>query len=417
MDLTRTAIDELFPPNAAGKPSSACETIEDRLSTLAETAMLTAVEAAVKRARRCGRYERLTARDVARTMPERKAVFVLAEQAAFIKTESSQGGKLLCLGEPDVALDQPLEVVGKLPAAPTFTTHWLAVDGVQPAIPENSSPAADGKGANSAMAAAALAEPALSREMQLYLDKVIEVLVASESDCADERLYALLSALSYDAGLDKLTPFLVRLCAQRVSTHLRQLPALTACVRLAAALVRNPHLTNLDLYLHELCPAVLTCVLGKRLCASFTDNHWDLRSEAAGVVADMCARFGPSYADLEPRIVKTLAEALRGQPPRPLTTQYGAIVALARLGALVVDAVVEPLVCEGDFIARLERASAVEVLDASSPDADAQFALREEATRVLHAVKQAAQQSNSKRFRAMLGDKLPPVDALFRLAA
>jgi len=415
MDLTRTAIDELFPPNAAGKPSSACETIEDRVNTLAETTMLSAVEAAVKRARRCGRYDRLTTRDVARTMSEPKAIFVLAEQAAFIKTETLQGGKLLCLGEPDVALDQPLEVVGKLPAAPTFAAHWLAVDGVQPAIPENSSTPAEGKGANSAIAAAA-ADPALSREMQLYLDKVVEVLVASESDCADERLYALLSALSYDAGLDKLTPFLVRLCAQRVSTHLRQLSALTACVRLAAALVRNPHLTNLDLYLHELCPAVLTCVLGKRLCSSFTDNHWDLRAEAAGVVADMCARFGPSYADLEPRIVKTLAEALRSQPPRPLTTQYGALVALARLGPLVVDAVVEPLVCEGDFMARLERASTTEVLDASAPDADAQFALREEATRVLHAVKQAAQQSSSKRFRAMLGDRLPPVDALFKFA-
>jgi hypothetical protein len=39
-----------------------------------------------------------------------------------------------------------------------------------------------------------------------------------------------------------------------------------------------------------LCPAMLTCVLGKRLCLSFAENHWALREDAAKVLADLCAR-------------------------------------------------------------------------------------------------------------------------------
>jgi len=281
--------------------------------------------------------------------------------------------------------------VGKLPPAPTFAVHWLAVDGVQPSVPENplSSSSATQPHSSSASsrsrAAGTKAETGLTRELQIYLDKVADVLDSAESpeENRDDRLFATLSALSNDAGLERLTPHLVRLVADRIVANLRNLPALWTSVRLAQvtifflpllylpnpglhskSLVRNSFMTNLDLYLHELCPALLTCALGKRLCASFSEDHWALRDAACDVLAEICARFGPSYADLQPRIAKTLAEgiqSLSSSKSRPLTTQYGGIVGLTKQGALVVDSVLVPLVCEGDFFEAVEAASSVDV--------------------------------------------------------
>jgi len=77
--------------------------------------------------------------------------------------------------------------------------------------------------------------------------------------------------------------------------------------------------------LHQLIPAVLTCLVGKRLCENPAENHWALRDFCAGLIAFICNRYGREYATIQPRITKTLAQAYM-DPKRPLTTHYGAIV-------------------------------------------------------------------------------------------
>lgn len=103
-------------------------------------------------------------------------------------------------------------------------------------------------------------------------------------------------------------------------------------------------------------PALLTCVVGKRLCASpEADNHWALRSHAAELVAEICRRcvatmmdvhdpacqcltltasygghrYGALYETLQPRVTKTLYAAFIDKR-KPLTTQYGAIIGMCR---------------------------------------------------------------------------------------
>lgn len=42
--------------------------------------------------------------------------------------------------------------------------------------------------------------------------------------------------------------------------------------------------------LHQLLPALITCVVAKRLSSLPSDNHWALRSEAAQVLLQACDR-------------------------------------------------------------------------------------------------------------------------------
>jgi hypothetical protein len=77
-----------------------------------------------------------------------------------------------------------------------------------------------------------------------------------------------------------------------------------------------------------------------------------LRDEAATVIACVCKRYGSSYSTLQPRISKTLHEAFIN-PKRPLTTSYGAIVGITKLGPLVVELLLLPEL--QTFIGRLQQ--------------------------------------------------------------
>lgn len=83
----------------------------------------------------------------------------------------------------------------------------------------------------------------------------------------------------------------------------------------------------------------------------FRFNHWELRVQAAESVAFIAKMYGTTYTTLLPRVTKTLAKALvvdssAGEGLKPLSTHYGAIVALSLLGPLVIDSVLLPILEE-----------------------------------------------------------------------
>jgi hypothetical protein len=88
-------------------------------------------------------------------------------------------------------------------------------------------------------------------------------------------------------------------------------------------------------------PAILTCLVGKRLCEKPTENHWELRDYCATLVSYICRRFGTAYKTLQPRITKTLLHAFL-DPTKPLTTHYGAVVGLSALGIYVIQLLLLP---------------------------------------------------------------------------
>ncbi|KAH1156649.1 hypothetical protein GLYMA_18G290200v4 [Glycine max] len=177
----------------------------------------------------------------------------------------------------------------------------------------------------------------LSRELQLYFDKVAELTLSeSESVLFKEALVSLAT----DSGLHPLVPYFTCFIADEVSRGLNNYPLLFALMRVVSSLLQNPHI-HIEPYLHQLMPSVVTCLVAKRLGSRLADNHWELRDSTANLVASICKRFGHVYSNLQSRLTKTLLNAFL-DPKKALTQHYGAIQGLGALGPNVVRLLLLP---------------------------------------------------------------------------
>ena len=298
-------------------------------------------------------------------------------------------------GQPELFFQEQKELTlkdvlaAKLPRPPVAVNvvpHWLAVEGVQPLIPENPSPqperarAAGGAakdaprardfrapvapddvvapaGATPRAARDVVVEPGggvvvepaltheLSKELQLYFDRVTATVRGGGVGPEAPVLRAALESLETDSGIHQLVPYFVRFAQEEVATSLKNLPRLTAVVAATRALVSNPHV-HVELYLHQLMPSVVTCLVAKKLGGGgegplAESDHCALRERAAETMALVCSKFGEQYPTIQPRITRTLVKALL-DPAKPLATHYGAVVGLAALGPRVTRLLILP---------------------------------------------------------------------------
>ncbi|XP_058070769.1 transcription initiation factor TFIID subunit 6 [Magnolia sinica] len=256
---------------------------------------------------------------------------------------------LFYIDDKDVEFKDVIEA--PLPKAPLDTavlTHWLAIEGVQPAIPENApvealvAPSENKKSDHSKEDGLPVdiklpVKHVLSRELQLYFDKITELTVSkSDSVLFKEALVSLAT----DSGLHPLVPYFTYFIADEVTRSLNDYPLLFALMRVVRSLLQNQHI-HIEPYLHQLMPSVITCLVAKRLGNRFVDNHWELRDFTATLVASICRRFGHVYHNLQPRVTRTLLHAFL-DPTKAMTQHYGAIQGLAALGPSVVRLLILP---------------------------------------------------------------------------
>ena len=98
----------------------------------------------------------------------------------------------------------------------------------------------------------------------------------------------------------------------------------------------------LEKYLHELIPAVTTCIVARQLCARpDVDNHWALRGFASRLMANICKNFNTSTNNIQTRVTRMFAESLRSDRS-PLTSYYGAVAGLSDLGPEVIKVLIIP---------------------------------------------------------------------------
>jgi transcription initiation factor TFIID subunit 6 len=254
----------------------------------------------------------------------------------------------------------------EMPPAPTevvMKQHWLAIDGVQPDIPENPE-SFIGAATTGGVAAdiATITESSevtlrvhqlqaglLSEELKLYFLRGVATLErgsASQDDRNEQD--AVLANLARDAGLQELVPFFVRYAQHAIYEHLTiNTDHCKIMVRLIRSLLHNPTL-HLELHLHELLPALMTCVVAQTLGSEVGTSggdlyHWSLRHEAATALYECCALFGTEYATLKSRVLRALCQAL-GDVSLP--SRYGGTVAITYFGCRAIDAFLLPTVLD-----------------------------------------------------------------------
>ncbi|GAB7347322.1 hypothetical protein MBLNU459_g3400t1 [Dothideomycetes sp. NU459] len=258
----------------------------------------------------------------------------------------------LRFGEASIGPGQPLYYVEdeevdfeKLINAPLpkVPPHWLAVEGVQPSIPQNPTSADQrhqellpkGPGANPNLAAVSgndnvsikpLVKHVISKELQLYFERICSAIL---DEINDEFRAAAFASLRTDPGLHQLGPYFIQFVADKVTHNLKSLFVLSQMMHMLAAILDNPSL-YIEPYIASLIPAVLTCLIGKHLGSTAADGplaHFGLRDFSASLLSFIAKKYGQSSTTLKPRIARSCLKDFLDSH-KPFGSHYGAILGL-----------------------------------------------------------------------------------------
>lgn len=140
-----------------------------------------------------------------------------------------------------------------------LTVHWLAVDGVQPDIPEN--PEKTTKAApvhrvepeeesetSDGVHVTQLLPRLLSEELQLYFSRITTAVErGGGTPITRQQQDVALMSVARDTGLQELIPFFVNYVSKSLYKHVGNPDHCRTLVRLAQSLLENPHL-HLELH-------------------------------------------------------------------------------------------------------------------------------------------------------------------------
>lgn len=188
----------------------------------------------------------------------------------FQSNSSSKGGD-----DSKVNLENYLKSDMDLKPPPEIglTVHWLAVDGVQPDIPQNpvSSTAknkrkaiahrveeeeenatTDGTGPDGVQVTQLLPR-LLSEELQLYFSRITNAVERGGMTPAERQQQdAALQSLARDPGLQELVPFMINYVTKNLYKHVGNPEHCRTLIRMANSLLVNPYI-HLELYVRISC--------------------------------------------------------------------------------------------------------------------------------------------------------------------
>lgn len=235
------------------------------------------------------------------------------------------------------------------------TAHWLAIEGVQPTIPQNPTTAESrsqelvpkGPGANPALAALAGNDNVsfrphvrhiISKELVLYFDKIQSAVLDENPDEEVGQLRkAALQSVRSDPGLHQLVPYFVNFIANQVTHQLGDTFVLRQMMELTDALIDNDNLF-LDPYASPLSAPVLTCLMGKKVGPDEANpgtealrEQYDLREFSANVLGKIARNYSKSNTRLRPKLTRTCLKYFL-DPNKPCAVLFGAVCGLSAAG-------------------------------------------------------------------------------------
>ncbi|CAK7268797.1 histone H4-like TAF Taf6, SAGA complex subunit [Sporothrix epigloea] len=309
----------------------------------------------------------------------------------FGEASLGPGQSLFYIEDEEVDFEKLINApLPKVPRDASMTAHWLAIEGVQPSIPQNPTTAearstqelvAKGPGANPALAALAgndnvgfkpAVKHIISNELVLYFDKIQAAILDDNPDEEVLRLReAALESVRSDPGLHQLVPYFVSFIATQITHRIEDVTILRHMMELTTALVENPYVF-LDPYVTPLCAPVLTCLLGQKLGVGEKGGHGEgpgggggngngnggnanvvptsgagagggvqgtdtirdiylLRELAASLLGLLARKFSKNSTLLRPKLTRTCLKTLL-EPDRPIGVLFGAVAGLSAAG-------------------------------------------------------------------------------------
>ncbi|KAI6656550.1 Transcription initiation factor TFIID subunit [Oopsacas minuta] len=299
---------------------------------------------------------RLTTSDIDSAMRARNIEPVYgfnSDDVIPLRMTSGVGREVFYKEEPEIDIGKILN--STLPKAPheiSLRAHWLAIEGVQPRIPENpvshckeekevseESPSSRSPRVESSYEI--IESPALidlPAELQLYYKEISEACVGINRVRREEAL----NSLSSDPGLLPLMPRFSVFINEGVKLKLSEnkVPTLLSLAKMLRALLDNPTL-SLDKYLHELLPSACSCALFNYQATHDSPEIWNLRTESAVIVGRMCKKYNDSVNSIQSRLTRLLFQILSDEATS-LGSRFGAVNIISELGPEAVKILLLP---------------------------------------------------------------------------
>ncbi|OAG29278.1 transcription initiation factor TFIID subunit 6 [Nematocida displodere] len=253
----------------------------------------------------------------------------------------------------ETVLNSPLP---KIPHKPVVSKHWLAIEGVQPQIPQNPLPVERMPEARKDDSLAAMKEDLeirnhmkhlLSKELQMYYEKIVQFVKDRE------HIEVAAECLQMESGIQQLIPYFVHFFNEEILKNLRNGKYLIDIIRMYESLIKNK-MIFIEPYMHQMLPSLLTCVVGKSigidgkekvlldeqvLFEEEKDCGLSARRRASETIKYIYDTYSLSYTTLAPRVLNTLLKTW-ADFTKSEESHYGAVYCLCNLGKKVVEGVV-----------------------------------------------------------------------------